>query len=76
MVISKNEKLIKTTEGELSFDVINESVYENNMHLILSWWERNKFYDTYSITKDEMHIIRSSSGESGSYGLSFCGIYV
>ena len=34
-VIQPNEKVIKTTEGELTFDVINESLYENTIRLIL-----------------------------------------
>ena len=38
------------------------------MHLMLSWWERNIVYKYYSISKDEIYIIRSSLGEYGSYG--------
>ena len=35
-VISPNEKLIKTTEEELTFDVTKESPYDNPMNLLLS----------------------------------------
>ena len=39
-VISPNEKVTKTTEGELIFNVIKESLFDNPMHLMLFWWER------------------------------------
>ena len=34
--ISKNEKLIKTTYRELTFDVIKEYLYDKPMNLIIS----------------------------------------
>ena len=41
---------------------------------MLSWWYRNKFYNTYYITKDEIHIIISDFGEYGSCGSIVCEI--
>ena len=41
------------------------------MHLMLSWWDRNNFYNNYSIIKYEIYIIRSDFGESVSYGSRF-----
>ena len=38
---------------------------------MLSWLERNIFYNNDYISKYEIHIIRSAFGESGSYGSSF-----
>ena len=42
----------KKTEGEIAFDVINESLYKNPMHLMLSWWKKNGYYTSYYISKD------------------------
>ena len=36
-VISPNEKVTKTTEEELNFFVIKEYIYEDPIHLMLSW---------------------------------------
>ena len=41
---------------------------------MLSCWESKFFHNDDSISKDEIHIIRSDFGESGSYGLSFWSI--
>ena len=51
--ILPNEKLFKTIEGELNFDVVKYSIYWNPVHLMLLWWESNIFYNTRSISKDE-----------------------
>ena len=69
--ISPNEKVIKTTVGEIHFYVIKGYLYDNHMHLMLSWWERNEFYNTYYIKNNEIHIIRGDFGYSGSYGSRF-----
>ena len=37
-VISPNTKVIRTTEGQLTFDVIKEYFYVNPVHLMISWW--------------------------------------
>ena len=63
----QSKKAIKITEVEPTFGVINESLYANHMHLMLLWWETNKFYNTYYISNDEIHIIRSVFLWSGSY---------
>ena len=52
-------------------DVIKEYMYENPMCLMLSWWKRNLFYNTYFISKYATHTIRSDFGNSVSYG-SIC----
>ena len=36
-IVSPNETLIKTIEGELTFDVIKEYAYDNPMRLMLLW---------------------------------------
>ena len=36
-VISPNEKAKKKTEVELTFDVINQYIYDNPINLMLSW---------------------------------------
>ena len=69
--VSLNKKLIKKTEWELTFGFIMEYLYQNLMHLMLSWWESNKFYDNCSISKYGIHIIRTSFGYSKSYSSSF-----
>ena len=48
-VISPNEKVTKTTDGKLTFDVIKEYLYGNPLHLILSLRDMNIFYNTYYI---------------------------
>ena len=75
-IISINEKLIKTTEGELTFDVIKYQLYANHIHLILSWWQRNILYHPYSISKNEINIIRSVFGQSVSYDSIFLAIFL
>ena len=37
------------TEEEITFDVIKECIYDNPMYLMLSWCDRNKCYNNYSI---------------------------
>ena len=37
-VISPTEKFTKTTEIQLTFDFIKESLYENPMRLMVLWW--------------------------------------
>ena len=61
-VISQNSTLVITEEGKITYYVIKESLYENTMHLMLSWLERNVFYNTYSISNDEIHTIRNYFG--------------
>ena len=41
------------------------------MYLLLSWWERNIFYNNYYISKYRINIIKTDFGESISYGSSF-----
>ena len=61
-VISPNKKVIKTTEVYITYDVIREFIYDNPMHLFLSLWERNEFYNTYYILKDEIDFTRGDFG--------------
>ena len=75
-VISPNKKVTKTTEEELNFFVIKEYIYEDPIHLMLSWRQRNIYYNNYYIPKDEIQIIRINYGESGSYGSIFWARYV
>ena len=70
-VISPKKKSTKIKEVELTFDVTNKSLYDNPVHLMLSWLDRNKFYNKYYISKYKTHIIRSAFGGSGSYGSRF-----
>ena len=42
-VISPNAKVIKTTEGKLTFDVIKKPLHENPVHLMLLWLKNNCF---------------------------------
>ena len=42
-VISTNENLIKTTEGGINYGIIKEYIYENPVHLMLSWWQSHIF---------------------------------
>ena len=70
-VILPDEKAIKTTDGELTFDIIKEPLYQNSMHLMLSWWDINMFYNAHSIKNYEIHMIRSALGECGSCGSRF-----
>ena len=41
------------------------------MHLILSWWERNIFNNTYYISKGEINIMRIAYGDYISYSSRF-----
>ena len=66
-VILPDEKAIKTTDGELTFDIIKEPLYQNSMHLMLSWCEKNMFYNPYPISKHEINITVTAFGKSGSY---------
>ena len=49
----KNLKVIRTPELQLSFDVIKEHMYKSPMNLMLPWWDRNCFYNTYYISKNK-----------------------
>ena len=70
-VVSSHLKLIRTTEGQLTLNVIKEYFYDNPMNLMLSWWDRDFFCNPFSISKDEMCIIRTAYENSVSYG-SIC----
>ena len=70
-VISTNSKSIRTIEGQLTLGFLNESLYENPIHLIILWCGREMFYNPYNISKDEIHIIRKYLGMSGPYGSIF-----
>ena len=70
-VISPNVKVIITTEGQLIFDFIKEYIYDNPMHLMVLWWERNGFNTPYYVSKVEIHIIRTEFVNSVSYGSRF-----
>ena len=41
------------------------------MDLVLSLLDNNMFYNNYSISKYEMHMIRNAFGECGLYGSRF-----
>ena len=69
-------KVIKTIEGELTFDVFKEYMYENLICLMLSWWWSNMIYNTYYISKDGIHIIRNNFGNFWSYGSRFLAIWL
>ena len=75
-VISPDTKLMKTSEVELTFDIIKEFLYGNPMYLMLLWWERNGFYNCYYVSKHDIYIILTSFGSSISYGLTFWSIFM
>ena len=49
MLSHSMKRQTKRTEGELSFEVIKEYVYNNPTNLMLSWWNKNKFNNKFSI---------------------------
>ena len=65
---SSKTKVFRISRGQFTLEFLKEYMNENHMHFMISWWERNIFYNTYSITKYEIHTIRSVFGESISYG--------
>ena len=52
-----NTKVIRTQKGYLTLDVLKESMYKNPICLIISWWEIDMFYNTYTISKDAVMAI-------------------
>ena len=59
-VILPNKKSTKTVEEDINVGVIKEHLYENPMHLMLSWWESNMFYNNITFSKGKRNILKSS----------------
>ena len=56
-VIPPNANANITTEGKLTLDYIKEYIDQNSMHLMLYWWDKNMFYNTYFTSNYAMHNI-------------------